>query len=113
MAQEMVTSSKKNHTSLPFSVWITELYRCSRVLREAKKNVEVIPTSFVDLGRIEGEYIKDEAEKKKVSTVDTSSVLDMDTLPVEAHWPPAHGPSSTSSIIPFDVRGSSTTTLPP
>ncbi|KAG5580517.1 hypothetical protein H5410_051144 [Solanum commersonii] len=113
IAKEMLIWAKQRQASLPFLVLITELCRWARVPRDAKKDVEVIPTSFADIRRIEVEYVKNQAKKKKAASVDSSPIVDTDSLHVEVYLPnSAPVPSGTSSVVPSDIASSSTTALP-
>ncbi|KAG5595230.1 hypothetical protein H5410_036462 [Solanum commersonii] len=115
IASEILMRAKQRQTSLSFPVLIIELCRRAQVPRDAKKDVEVIPTSFTNIQRIEAKYIKDQAEKgSKAAPVNLSLVVDTNSIPAEASFPtPAHGTLGTSTATPSDVPSSSASALPP
>ncbi|KAG5630243.1 hypothetical protein H5410_001960 [Solanum commersonii] len=99
MVQEMVMRAKQRQTSIHIPVLITEMCMQARVPRDKKKDMEVIPTSSTNIRRIEAEYLKDEAMKKKASPVEISTVVDPQTLPAEATLP-SDTPTSYTAPLP-------------
>ena len=93
VSQEMVVRAKQTLTSLPFPVLIAELCRRAGVPWDPASDIEVNPSSFTDIWRIEAEFTREEDDKRRAAPTDTSVEVNVDSLSAET-------PSSTQASKP-------------
>jgi len=94
--------AKQNQTSLPFLVLISQLCHQPSVPFVAKTYTKVSQALSNDIQRIEAEYTKDEAERRKKARVDNSSVVDVEAMEADT--------KSTPALQPTGIPSSSTST---
>uniref|UniRef100_M1D8S7 Integrase core domain containing protein n=1 Tax=Solanum tuberosum TaxID=4113 RepID=M1D8S7_SOLTU len=85
---------------------ISDLCHQASVPFVAKMDAEVNSTSSTDIRRIEAEYMKDVAERRKKAPVDTSLVVDVESMEADTT-------QSTPANVPIDIPNPSTFTAPP
>uniref|UniRef100_M1DEY7 Integrase core domain containing protein n=1 Tax=Solanum tuberosum TaxID=4113 RepID=M1DEY7_SOLTU len=98
--EEMLMRARKEQTSLPFPILITQLCEDARVPFWERTDVWITPTHSNDIRRTEADYLRDDAAWRKPPPSDTTPMVYPTTL--KTNVAPSVEPSCTTqpSIIP-------------